>query len=73
MKTLAELREKPLYRFLKILYFGVLVLAASMIYWAYDDREVGYLFSILAILLILEILKRFVYYIFLGAVIPPQD
>lgn len=72
MKTLSELKEKPYFRFLKVLYFLSLVPVGIFVYLAYHDHDVSLLEIALVLIFILEIIKRIVYYIFLGKFNPPK-
>ncbi len=70
MKTLSELKEKPYFRFLKVLYFLSLVPVGILIYLAYHDHDILLLEVAFVLIFILEIIKRVIYYIFLGKINP---
>lgn len=72
MKTLSELKEKPYFRFFKVLYFLLTVPLVVPLYIAFDEGWSELLFWIFVYLIILEIIKRVVYYIFLGKINPPK-
>ena len=71
MKTLTELRDRPFYRFLKVLYFLLLLPLGYMVYMTYTEHDIVYLAWVLGFLLTLEVFKRVIYYIFLGSFNPP--
>lgn len=72
MKTLSELRNRPFYRFLKILYVLLLVPIGYMVYLAYAEHAPEVILWVLGFLLVLEVIKRLIYYIFLGTIIPSE-
>lgn len=72
MKTLTQLKNRPFYRFLEIIYLLTLVPIGYMTYMAYSEHEIVYLAWALGFLLVLEVLKRIIYYIFLGSFNPPK-
>ena len=73
MKTLSELKEKPTYRFLKVIYFLFLIPVGILIYLAYHDHDILLLEVAFVLIFILEIIKRTVYYIFLGNAFPEKN
>jgi DNA integrity scanning protein DisA with diadenylate cyclase activity len=74
MKTLNILRTKPWYRLLKILYVLVLLATTFIIYNVYVPSYDSFLGNVvqpfLIVLLVLEIIKRSVYYIYSGSISP---
>ncbi len=76
MKTITELNTRPWFRFLKVLYVLVLLLTAFFVYLSYnptyDTFPDNIIVPFIVVLAILELFKRFVYYITLGTVRPLQ-
>lgn len=72
MKTLTELRDRPFYRFLKVLYFLFFLPLGFMVYMGYQEQQIVYLAWVFGVLFVLEIFKRVIYYIFLGSFVPEK-
>ena len=74
MKTLNNLSIKPWYRILKILYVLVLLATVVIIYNLYMPQYDSFLVDAVQpffiVLVILEILKRAIYYIYFGTLSP---
>jgi len=74
MKTLNNLSTKPWYRILKILYVLVLLVTVVIIYNIFRPQYDSFLADavqpFLIVLVVLEIIKRSVYYIYFGTISP---
>ena len=72
MKTLTELRDRPFYRFLKVLYFIALVPVAFALYFSFKEGSIELFAYSIGWIAILSGVKKLIYYIFLGSFNPSK-
>jgi hypothetical protein len=69
MNTVENFKKTPFYRFLKVLYFLILIPLVYIIYIGFDNsppiKPDPFVF-VGAVLVIMEIIKRIIFYIFVG-------
>jgi DMSO reductase anchor subunit len=68
MKTLADFKNTPTYRFLKVLYFLILAILVYVIYIGLDQSTIkpDPFVAVAIILVVMEIIKRVIFYIAVG-------